>query len=197
MHIVSCDRDAVPPKYPLACQKWTNFTEEFPTRDYSQAKKTNNECRDTNKWCFAVFNGKDWEAIPACTSAQLKFDFLSGYCLCKDNKAWMLEGGTCSEKEYDENQDSDIFNHFYHQQFIYAKQDNPKPSPEVLQSLANLQVLKGDYTNMVNGVAIPGMPDIRFQDNNKLNDKEFITLEMSLDKDSKATTSQFEIYVAK
>jgi hypothetical protein len=50
---------------------------------------------------------------------------------------------------------------------------------------------------MVNGVAIPEMPDIRFQDNKKLNDKEFITLEMSLDKDSKATTSQFEIYVAK
>ena len=106
----------------------------------------------------------------------------------------MLKDGTCSENEYDENQDSDIFNHFYHQQSIYANQTDPKPSAEVLQSLANLQVLKGDYTNMVNGVEIP---DIRFQDNKKLNDKEFITLEMSLDKDSKATTSQFEIYVAK
>ena len=109
----------------------------------------------------------------------------------------MLEDGTCSEKEYDENPNSDIFNHFYHQQSIYAKQTNPKPSAEVLQSLANLQVLKGDYTNMVNGVAIRDMPDIRFQDNNKLNDKKLIELEMSLDKDSKATTSQFEIYIAK
>ena len=50
---------------------------------------------------------------------------------------------------------------------------------------------------MVNGVAIDNMPDIRFQDNNKLNDKKLIELEMSLDKDSKATTSQFEIYIAK
>ena len=172
-----------------------DFTYEkgYPTRDYSQPQKTIEKC-DSGQ-CFAVFNGNNWTAIPACTSPKLTFDFLSGYCLCSENKAWMLEGSTCSEMEYDENQDSDIFNHFYHQQSIYAKQNDS--SAEVLQSLANLQVLKGDYTNMVNGVKIPNMPDIRFQDNDKLNDKEFITLEMSLDKDSKATTSQFEIYVAK
>ena len=159
-------------------------------------RKTNNQCSATNnpnKQCFAVFKGNEWEAIPACASSQLTFDFLSGYCLCA-NKTSILEGGTCSEKEYDENKTSDIFNHFYHQQLIYAQTN---PSAEVLQSLANLQVLKGDYTNMVNGVAIDNMPDIRFQDNNKLNDKKLIELEMSLDKDSKATTSQFEIYIAK
>lgn len=182
---------SVPPKYPLACQTWgTDFNNNkgYPTRDYSQAIK---DVRCGVSQCFAVFNGNKWQGIKACDSPKLKFDFESGYCLC-ESKTQLFRGEGCSEENYDDDSESDILNHFYQQQFIYANGDDP--SSEVKQSFANLHVLRGDYPNNTDDISYP---QIYFTNNTKLEDDKLIQLEMSLDIDDKATVSQFEMYIAK